>query len=103
MQKTDKGLSVKLVSKDPDDKDAQDKYNTIHEVDCLLWAIGRDPSTAGLNLSSIVKMNLNLIHIICIIHSSIIAMHVIGKTLLVKKKMYNSLGSLKDYKLYYKI
>lgn len=99
MQKTDKGLSVTLVSKDPDDKDAQDKYDTIHEVDCLLWAIGREPNTAGLNLSSIVKMNFNLINIICIIHSSIIAMHVTGKILLGKKNNNKLLGSLKDYKL----
>uniref|UniRef100_A0A8C2IN42 Glutathione reductase n=1 Tax=Cyprinus carpio TaxID=7962 RepID=A0A8C2IN42_CYPCA len=64
VQKTDKGLSVKLVTKDPDDKDAQEKCDTIHEVDCLLWAIGREPNTAGLNLSSIVKMNFSLINII---------------------------------------
>uniref|UniRef100_A0A8C1V1Q6 Glutathione reductase, mitochondrial n=1 Tax=Cyprinus carpio TaxID=7962 RepID=A0A8C1V1Q6_CYPCA len=57
VQKTDKGLSVTLVTKDPDDKDVQEKYDTIHEVDCLLWAIGREPNTAGLNLSSIVKLN----------------------------------------------
>uniref|UniRef100_A0A673HED1 Glutathione reductase, mitochondrial n=1 Tax=Sinocyclocheilus rhinocerous TaxID=307959 RepID=A0A673HED1_9TELE len=58
VQKTDKGLSVKLVTKDPDDKDAQEKCDTIHEVDCLLWAIGREPNTAGLNLSSIgVKLD----------------------------------------------
>uniref|UniRef100_A0A8C1FGM3 Glutathione reductase, mitochondrial n=1 Tax=Cyprinus carpio carpio TaxID=630221 RepID=A0A8C1FGM3_CYPCA len=64
VQKTDKGLSVKLVTKDPDDKDAQEKCDTIHEVDCLLWAIGREPNTTGLNLSSIVKMNFSLINII---------------------------------------
>uniref|UniRef100_A0A8C1CI99 Glutathione reductase, mitochondrial n=1 Tax=Cyprinus carpio carpio TaxID=630221 RepID=A0A8C1CI99_CYPCA len=58
VQKTDKGLSVKLVTKDPDDKDAQEKCDTIHEVDCLLWAIGREPNTTGLNLSSIgVKLD----------------------------------------------
>uniref|UniRef100_A0A9J7XYQ8 Glutathione reductase n=1 Tax=Cyprinus carpio carpio TaxID=630221 RepID=A0A9J7XYQ8_CYPCA len=58
VQKTDKGLSVTLVTKDPDDKDVQEKYDTIHEVDCLLWAIGREPNTAGLNLSSIgVKLD----------------------------------------------
>lgn len=63
VQKTDKGLSVKLVTKDPDDKDAQEKCDTIHEVDCLLWAIGREPNTAGLNLSSIVKLNFSLINL----------------------------------------
>uniref|UniRef100_A0A9J8BYR2 Glutathione reductase n=2 Tax=Cyprinus carpio TaxID=7962 RepID=A0A9J8BYR2_CYPCA len=56
VQKTDKGLSVTLVTKDPDDKDVQEKYDTIHEVDCLLWAIGREPNTAGLNLSSIFNI-----------------------------------------------
>lgn len=66
VQKTDKGVSVTLVTKDPDDKDAQEKYDTIHEVDCLLWAIGREPNTAGLNLSSIVIMNFDLIIIIFI-------------------------------------
>ncbi len=84
MQKTDKGLFVTLVTKDPDDKDAQEKYDTIHEVDCLLWAIGREPKTAGLNLSTIVKMNFNLINIIFIINSSIVAINMIGKILLVK-------------------
>uniref|UniRef100_A0A673GPT9 Glutathione reductase, mitochondrial n=1 Tax=Sinocyclocheilus rhinocerous TaxID=307959 RepID=A0A673GPT9_9TELE len=58
VQKTDKGLSVTLVTKDPDDKDAQEKYDTIHEADCLLWAIGREPNTSGLDLSSIgVKLD----------------------------------------------
>lgn len=66
MQKTDKGLTVTLVTKDPDVKDAQEKLDTIHEVDCLLWAIGREPKTAGLNLSQIVKVYFNLVDIITI-------------------------------------
>ncbi|TRY60130.1 hypothetical protein DNTS_006444 [Danionella cerebrum] len=53
VEKNDKGLSVKLVTKDPDDKDAEEKLESVHEVDCLLWAIGREPNTAGLNLSQI--------------------------------------------------
>ncbi|KAK9963227.1 hypothetical protein ABG768_006429 [Culter alburnus] len=58
VQKTDKGLNVTLVTKDPEDKDAKEKLDTIHEVDCLLWAIGREPNTAGLNLSQIgVKLD----------------------------------------------
>lgn len=64
MQKTDKGLTVTLVTKDPDNKDAQEKFDSIHEVDCLLWAIGREPSTAGLNLSQIVKTDFGLTSII---------------------------------------
>lgn len=64
MQKTDKGLTVTLVTKDPDNKDAPEKFDSILEVDCLLWAIGRDPNTAGLNLSQIVKMDFNLTSII---------------------------------------
>lgn len=66
MQKTDMGLTVTLVTKDPDVKDAQEKLDTIHEVDCLLWAIGREPKTAGLNLSQIVKLYFNLVDIITI-------------------------------------
>ncbi|CAM4615175.1 unnamed protein product [Leuciscus chuanchicus] len=58
VQKTDMGLTVTLVTKDPEVKDAQEKLDTIHEVDCLLWAIGREPKTAGLNLSQIgVKLD----------------------------------------------
>lgn len=75
MQKTEKGLTVTLVTKDPDDKDAQEKLDTIHEVDCLLWAIGREPNTAGLNLSQIVKIYFNLINIIVVVFS----INMIGK------------------------
>ncbi|XP_036424797.1 glutathione reductase, mitochondrial isoform X2 [Colossoma macropomum] len=51
VQKTEKGLSVTLVTKDPEDRNAEGKTNSIQDVDCLLWAIGREPNTAGLNLS----------------------------------------------------
>lgn len=58
VEKTDKGLTVTLVTKDPHEKDGQEKSDTIHGVDCLLWAIGREPNTAGLNLSQIgVKLD----------------------------------------------
>ncbi|XP_067104105.1 glutathione reductase, mitochondrial isoform X1 [Osmerus mordax] len=51
VSKTDKGLEVTLVTKDPEKKNDEEKLGTIQEVDCLLWAIGREPNTAGLNLS----------------------------------------------------
>lgn len=58
VKKNGKGLSITLVTKDPDDKDSQEKFDTINDVDCLLWAIGREPNTAGLNLSQIgVKLD----------------------------------------------
>ncbi|KAJ8262378.1 hypothetical protein GJAV_G00165760 [Gymnothorax javanicus] len=51
--KTEKGLEVMLVTKDPEKKEADEKISTIQEVDCLLWAIGREPSTGGLNLKNV--------------------------------------------------
>uniref|UniRef100_A0AAR2M316 Glutathione-disulfide reductase n=1 Tax=Pygocentrus nattereri TaxID=42514 RepID=A0AAR2M316_PYGNA len=51
VQKTEKGLCVTLVTKDPEDRNAEEKTNSIQGIDCLLWAIGREPNTAGLNLS----------------------------------------------------
>ncbi|KAM4621514.1 glutathione reductase, mitochondrial isoform 2-T2 [Polymixia lowei] len=51
VSKTDKGLEVTLVTKDPEKKNDEERINTIQEVDCLLWAIGREPNTSGLNLS----------------------------------------------------
>lgn len=86
VQKTDKGLSVTLVTKDPEDKVAQEKLDTIHEVDCLLWAIGREPNTAGLNLSQIVNIYFSLINIIVVV----IIINMIGKILLVKIIMINT-------------
>uniref|UniRef100_A0A8C7DQJ6 Glutathione reductase, mitochondrial n=1 Tax=Oncorhynchus kisutch TaxID=8019 RepID=A0A8C7DQJ6_ONCKI len=51
VSKTGNGLlEVTLVTKDPEKKE-EEKIGTIQEVDCLLWAIGREPNTAGLNLS----------------------------------------------------
>lgn len=77
MQKTDKGLTVTMVTKDPENKDAQEKIDSIHEVDCLLWAIGREPNIAGLNLSQIVIMNFSFIkvyrvYILCVFCSILI-------------------------------
>ncbi|XP_076878016.1 glutathione reductase, mitochondrial [Brachyhypopomus gauderio] len=58
VQKTEEGLDVTLVTKDPKDKDSEKKIDRIQGVDCLLWAIGREPNTAGLNLSQIgVKLD----------------------------------------------
>ncbi|XP_008324753.1 glutathione reductase, mitochondrial [Cynoglossus semilaevis] len=48
--KTDKGLEVTLITKDPE-KNEEGKISTIQEVDCLLWAIGRKPNTDALNIS----------------------------------------------------
>lgn len=47
--KEEGGLQVTLVTRDPERKN-EEKISTIQGVDCLLWAIGRDPSTYGLNL-----------------------------------------------------
>uniref|UniRef100_A0A8C8DH85 Glutathione reductase n=1 Tax=Oryzias sinensis TaxID=183150 RepID=A0A8C8DH85_9TELE len=49
--KTEKGLEVTIVTKDPD-KTNDEKISVIEEVDCLLWAIGRQPNTAGLNIGA---------------------------------------------------
>ncbi|XP_024139025.1 glutathione reductase, mitochondrial isoform X1 [Oryzias melastigma] len=49
--KTEKGLEVTIVTKDPDAKN-DEKISVIEEVDCLLWAIGRQPNTAGLNIGA---------------------------------------------------
>ncbi|XP_072251448.1 glutathione reductase, mitochondrial isoform X1 [Leuresthes tenuis] len=53
VSKTDRGLEVTLVTKDPEKKDDEEKISTIEDVDCLLWAIGRQPNTAGLNIGGI--------------------------------------------------
>ncbi|XP_027865519.1 glutathione reductase, mitochondrial isoform X1 [Xiphophorus couchianus] len=50
VSKTDKGLEVTIVTKDPEKND--EKISTIEEVECLLWAIGRQPNTSGLNIGS---------------------------------------------------
>lgn len=57
VSKTGNGLlEVTLVTKDPEKKNEEEKIGTIQEVDCLLWAIGREPNTAGLNLSQMVRI-----------------------------------------------
>uniref|UniRef100_A0A3Q3WQ50 Uncharacterized protein n=1 Tax=Mola mola TaxID=94237 RepID=A0A3Q3WQ50_MOLML len=48
--KTDKGLEVTIVTRDPEKNNDEEKIRTIQEVDCLLWAIGRQPNTFGLNI-----------------------------------------------------
>ncbi|MEQ2194126.1 hypothetical protein XENOCAPTIV_023935 [Xenoophorus captivus] len=53
VSKTDKGLEVTIVTKDPEKKN-DEKISTIEEVECLLWAIGRQPNTSGLNIGSMV-------------------------------------------------
>lgn len=48
------GLEVTLVTRDPENKE-EEKIGVIDDVDCLLWAIGREPNISGLNLSQIVN------------------------------------------------
>lgn len=52
--KTDKGLEVTISTKDPEKKNDEEKISTIREVDCLLWAIGRQPNTYGMNIGEMV-------------------------------------------------
>lgn len=47
VKKTDKGLEISVQCSVPGRKPT---VRTIQDVDCLLWAIGRDPNTEGLNL-----------------------------------------------------
>ncbi|XP_053734772.1 glutathione reductase, mitochondrial isoform X2 [Synchiropus splendidus] len=47
--KKENGLEVTVVTRDPEKKH-EEEINTIQGVDCLLWAIGREPKTSGLNL-----------------------------------------------------
>lgn len=48
------GLEVTLVTRDTEKKE-EEKIRVIEDVDCLLWAIGREPNISGLNLSQIVN------------------------------------------------
>uniref|UniRef100_A0A8C5BUS2 Glutathione-disulfide reductase n=1 Tax=Gadus morhua TaxID=8049 RepID=A0A8C5BUS2_GADMO len=48
------GLEVTLTTKDPEKKSGGEEISTIEEVDCLLWAIGREPNTTGLHTSQMV-------------------------------------------------
>lgn len=52
--KTEKGLEVTIATRDPEKKNDEEKVRTIQEVDCLLWAIGRQPNTSGLNIGQMV-------------------------------------------------
>lgn len=58
VSKTDKGLEVTVVTKDPEKKNDEEKISTIQGVDCLLWAIGRQPNTGGLNIGEMVTVYL---------------------------------------------
>uniref|UniRef100_A0A667XCA9 Glutathione reductase n=1 Tax=Myripristis murdjan TaxID=586833 RepID=A0A667XCA9_9TELE len=58
VRKTDTGLEVTIVTKDPEKKNEEEKLSTIQEVDCLFWAIGRVPNTSGLNLSEHLNVHL---------------------------------------------
>ncbi|XP_072563715.1 glutathione reductase, mitochondrial [Paramormyrops kingsleyae] len=51
VKKTATGLEVTLVTKDLEKN--EEKTSTISEVDCLLWAIGREPNIEGLNLEKL--------------------------------------------------
>lgn len=57
VSKTDKGLEVTVVTRDPEKKNDEEKVRTIQEVDCLLWAIGRKPNTSGLNIGQLVTVS----------------------------------------------
>ncbi|KAM9330537.1 glutathione reductase, mitochondrial [Gastrophryne carolinensis] len=50
VKKTDKGLEISVQCSVPGRKPT---VKTIQDVDCLLWAIGRDPNTEGLNLDKL--------------------------------------------------
>uniref|UniRef100_A0A674MWG6 Glutathione reductase, mitochondrial n=1 Tax=Takifugu rubripes TaxID=31033 RepID=A0A674MWG6_TAKRU len=59
--KTDKGLEVTIATRDPERKNEEEKLRTIQEVDCLLWAIGRQPNITGLNIGHLVRVSLSFI------------------------------------------
>ncbi|XP_068182309.1 glutathione reductase, mitochondrial isoform X2 [Antennarius striatus] len=50
VRKTNGRLEVTIVTKDPEKKNEEEKTRTIEDVDCLLWAIGRQPNTSSLNI-----------------------------------------------------
>ncbi|KAJ8382539.1 hypothetical protein SKAU_G00033170 [Synaphobranchus kaupii] len=52
VSKTEKGLEVTVVTRDQEEEE-EAKISTIREVDCLLWAIGREANTDGLNLKKL--------------------------------------------------
>ncbi|XP_020779133.1 glutathione reductase, mitochondrial isoform X2 [Boleophthalmus pectinirostris] len=53
VKKTDSGLELTIATKDLEKKNDEEKISTIGQVDCLLWAIGRQPNTFGLNIGGI--------------------------------------------------
>lgn len=59
VSKTDKGLEVTIATRDPERKNEEEKLRTIQEVDCLLWAIGRQPNISGLNIGHLVRVSLS--------------------------------------------
>uniref|UniRef100_A0A8C3WVZ6 Glutathione reductase, mitochondrial n=1 Tax=Catagonus wagneri TaxID=51154 RepID=A0A8C3WVZ6_9CETA len=50
VKKTSSGLELCMVTSIPGRKPT---FSTISDVDCLLWAIGRDPNSGGLNLNQL--------------------------------------------------
>lgn len=58
VSKTDKGLEVTIATRDPERKNEEEKLRTIQEVDCLLWAIGRQPNITGLNIGHLVSLSI---------------------------------------------
>jgi len=57
VRKSAGGLELTLATKDPEKKSGGEEISTIEEVDCLLWAIGREPNTAGLNVDRMVTIS----------------------------------------------
>lgn len=53
VKKTDNGLELTIATKDPEKKNDEEKISTIGQVDCLLWAIGRQPNTSGLDIGEL--------------------------------------------------
>ena len=54
VRKSASGLEVTLSTKDPERRSGEEEVCTIEEVDCLLWAIGREPNTTGLRTRQMV-------------------------------------------------
>ncbi|VTJ83443.1 Hypothetical predicted protein [Marmota monax] len=50
VKRTSSGLEVSVITEVPGSKPT---LTTIPDVDCLLWAIGRDPNSRGLNLNNL--------------------------------------------------
>uniref|UniRef100_A0A8C5P1T1 Glutathione reductase n=1 Tax=Jaculus jaculus TaxID=51337 RepID=A0A8C5P1T1_JACJA len=53
VKKTSSGLELSMVTAVPGRKPTM---TTIPDVDCLLWAIGRNPNSRGLNLNKLVRI-----------------------------------------------